>query len=64
MTDMRTVNLEKMINVERAAEILKVSRQRIHQMVAEKKFMAYAVSPKLTMIDLDSFIEFKQSRNQ
>ena len=64
LTDMETVNLNKMISVERAAEILDVSRQRIHQMIDEGKFMAHAISPKLTLVDLDSFIEFKQRRER
>lgn len=62
MTDMKTVNLEKMISVERAAEILKVSRQRIHQMVDEGKIIAHAISPKLTLIDLESLINFKRDK--
>ena len=48
-----------MISVERAAEILKVSRQRVHQMVNEKKIKAYPVSPKLTLVDLRSLMDFK-----
>ncbi len=63
LTDMRTVDLNKMISVERAAEILRVSRQRIHQMIDERKIIAHAISPKFTLIDLNSLIDFKQGRN-